>query len=397
MLKRFAKSLKVEQIADTRLISITLRNPDPNIAAAGANALVHAFVEDSLNRHGRSVTEASYWLSKQLEDLKQKVTESQQRLADYERATGLGGIDLTSSANQPGSMQPKNVTLDKLAALNDQLISAESNRISAEAVYRFVQSQDPEVVMGFGASGSMLGGGSLQLLQQLRQQEVALKSQYANLSTRYGENNPQLQEVKSELDSVEQSIKHEMGNISKRAENTYLIAKRDEDAIRQEFTEQQAAADKLNDNTVQLQVLAQEALSTRTLYENVYSRLQEATIAAGVKATRVSIVDQARVAAKPAQPNIPLYVAAAGVFGLLIGVSSAFVQENLDTTVQHHHEVEMYTSIPRSGIFPLYRTRSTHFSRRPTPSREPLRHFLNAQDIDLAAGEDQQVEDHPRD
>ncbi len=206
--------------------------------------------------------------------------------------------------------------------------------------------------MGFGASGSMLGGGSLQLLQQLRQQEVALKSQYANLSTRYGENNPQLQEVKSELDSVEQSIKHEMGNISKRAENTYLIAKRDEDAIRQEFTEQQAAADKLNDNTVQLQVLAQEALSTRTLYENVYSRLQEATIAAGVKATRVSIVDQARVAAKPAQPNIPLYVAAAGVFGLLIGVSSAFVQENLDTTVQHHHEVEMYTSIPVLGHTP---------------------------------------------
>lgn len=345
LLKRFEKSLKVEQVGDTRLITITFLNPDPKIAADGANALVHAFVEDSLDRHGRSVTEASFWLTKQLDDLKQKVEDSQQRLADYERKTGLAGIDLTSSASAPGQPQTRNVTLDKLSALNDQLTTAQSNRIAAEAVYRAVQTQDPEVVLGFSASSSV-GGSSLQLLQQLRQQEVALKAQYANLSTRYGENNPQLQEIKSQLDSVQQSVKLETANIAKRAENTYLIAKRDEDAIQKEFNDQQGAADKLNDNTVQLQVLAQEALSTRTLYENVYSRLQEATIAAGVKATRVSIVDEARVAAKPSQPNVPLYLAAAGIFGLLIGLTVAFVQENLDTTIQHHREVEMFTAMP---------------------------------------------------
>jgi succinoglycan biosynthesis transport protein ExoP len=353
LLKRFANSLKIEAVGDTRLIAITFRNPDPKIAALGANTLVHSFVEDSLGRHGRSVSEASFWLSKQLDDLKGRVEDSQKKLADYERKTGLGGIDLTQPSGTGGASQTRNVTLDKLSALNDQLTTAQANRISAEAVYKLVQSQDPEVVLGFGnlgiasgPAGAAIGSGSLQLLQQLRQQEVALKAQYANLATKYGENNPQLQEVKSQLDSVQQSAAHEIANITKRAQNTYLIAQKDEDSVKDEFTAQQAAADKLNDDTVQLQVLAQEAVSNRTLYENVYSRLQEATIAAGVKATRVGIVDEARVAAKPTQPNVPLYLAAALVFGLFLGLTTAFIQENLDTTVKHHNDVELFTSLP---------------------------------------------------
>jgi succinoglycan biosynthesis transport protein ExoP len=354
LLKRFAKSLKIESVGDTRLIAVTFRNPDPKIAALGANTLVHAFIEDSLDRHDRSVGEASFWLSKQLNDLKGKVEDSQKRLADYERKTGLGGIELGQSSGGGGvAPQTRNVTLDKLSALNDQLTTAQANRISAEAVYMLVRTQDPEVVLGFGnlgissgAAGATIGTGSLQLLQQLRQQEVGLKAQYANLATKYGENNPQLQEVKSQLDSVQQSAQHEMANITKRAQNTYLIAQRDEDSIKKEFTEQQSAANKLNDDTVQLQVLAQEALSNRTLYENVFSRLQEATIAAGVKATRVGIVDAARVAAKPAQPNIPLYLLAALAFGIFAGLTVAFVKENLDTTVQNPRDVELFTDLP---------------------------------------------------
>jgi capsular exopolysaccharide synthesis family protein len=356
LLKRFAKSLKVEAVPDTRLIQVTFLNPDAKIASLGANALVHAFIEDSLRRRHNSVSTASFWLSKELDDLKGKVEDSQQKLADYERQTGLGGIEMAQGAQGGGAglvLPVRNVTLDKLATLNDQLTAAETNRISTEAVYKLVQTQDPEVVLGLGnlgiangAAGAAVGEGGLQQLQAFRQQEVALRAEYANLATKYGENNPRLAQIKNQLDSVHQSAQGELANIGKRAQNSYLIAKGNEDAVRQEFNKQQGAANKLNDDTVHLQVLAQEALSNRTLYENLFSRLQEANIVAGVKATRVSIVDEGRIAAKPSKPNVPLYLLASLGGGLFFGLTAAFIKENLETTVQSPMDIELSTQMP---------------------------------------------------
>ena len=146
---------------------------------------------------------SSAWLQHELDNLKRKVEESEQSLADYERNTGLAGIELTGSSNGDGSttvsVTPQNTVTARLFSLNQELTAAEANRISTEAIYRLVKSQDPDVVLGLGpmnvSSGNGSGAGSItpegvNLISSLRAQEADLDRQLAATVVKYAANIP---------------------------------------------------------------------------------------------------------------------------------------------------------------------------------------------------------------
>ena len=360
-LKLFSKSLKVESVPDTRLINVTFKNQDPTVAANVVNTLCHRFIEDYLQRRAQSTTDVSYWIGKELDNLKKQVEESEQALADYEHKTGLVGVDITSSGQGGDSlaMQSHNTVLDRLNALNQELTAAEANRISSEAVYKLVQTQDPEIVLGLGtmsiaSGGSALSQGGLDLLRSLRTQEVPLKTEYADLSTKYGEKNPRLIQLQNQISAVDTAVKAELGKIGKRAENNYLYAKDNEDTLRAQFKKQQEAANDLTDATVQLQVLAQEAFSNRKLYEGLFSQLHQANVTAGIHATRLAVVSPGQVSGTPVVPNYMLTLPIALLVGIVFGVVAAFARQSMDQSVFRPEDVESAVNLPVMAHLPLF-------------------------------------------
>lgn len=361
ILKLFSKSLKVESVPDTRLIQVTFKNQDPVIAANVANRLCRSFIDDYLQRRAQSTTEVSYWIGKELDNLKKQVQDSEQALADFEQKTGLVGVDISSSSEGGDgvAMQSHNTVLDRLNSLNQELTTAEANRISSEAVYRLVQSHDPEVVLGLGtmsvsSGGSALSQGSLDLLRSLRTQEVPLKTEYADLATKYGDQNPRLIQVKNQLIALDNEVRAEVDKIGKRAENNYLYAKQNEDSVRAQFQKQQEAANNLTDSTVQLQVLAQEAFSNRKLYEGLFSQLHQANVTAGIHATRLAIVSPAQVSGTPVIPNYVLTLPIAFVVGIFFGTVVAFARQGMDQSVFLPEDVESAVHLPVMAHLPLF-------------------------------------------
>jgi succinoglycan biosynthesis transport protein ExoP len=367
LIKRFAKSLTVESPPDTRLITVTFQNPDPIVAANVANAISQKFIDSAMDRRHNSTIQSSFWLRKQLDDLKKQVEDSEQKLADYQRESGLAGVQLSGGGGGPGAnsesagLSPHSTVTDRLYGLNQELTAAESNRISAETVFHLVQSQDPEVVLGLGSmsvsggGGAVTGDGGIQLIRSLRTQEAELAQEYAGAAVKYGANNPRLAQTQQQLDAVRAQMHAELQRISKRAENSYLYAKNNEDSIRQQFVKQQSAANEMADSTVHLQVLAQEAASNRTLYENLFSKLQTASLASGVRATRIDIADQARPSGTPAVPNYLKYLSLIAGIGMFFGISSAFLRESLDETVRRPRDflaiggLRLLGYVPRMG------------------------------------------------
>jgi succinoglycan biosynthesis transport protein ExoP len=366
LLRVFANNLKVESPEDTRLIHVTFQNPDPTVSAAVAEDIANKFIDGTLERRQQSTVQSSYWLQKELDDLKTQVEQSEQKLADYERETGLAGTQFAEPTSGDGSgtvsASPHNTVTDRLFALNQELTSAEASRISAETVYRLVSTQDPEVVLGLGAmsvSGSSGGAGAaittdggIQLVRQLRGQEADLTREYSADAVKYGSNNPRLIQLQKEIDDVKGQTQAELGRISKRAENAYLYAKSNEDSIHSRFEQQQTAANAVADKTVQLQVLAQEAYSNRALYENLFSKLQTATLASGVRATRIDIVDHARPAGTQSSPDYGKYLALVFGLGAFFGISSAFLREGFDDTVRTPHDLDEMPSLRMLGYLP---------------------------------------------
>ncbi len=362
LLKTFERALKVEPVPDTRLISVTFLDRDPKVAANVANTLSETFIQDYVQRRLDSTSQFSFWLSKELDASRKRVQDSEQALADFEQRTGLTGIDLGASGqgSEGAALQSHNAVIDRLNALNQELDTAEANRISSEGVYRLVKGQSPEVVLGLGPIASVGGGasigqtGGLDLLRTLRSQEVSLKIQYADLQTKFGARNPRLIELQNQIDQIDASVKRELDNITARAYNAYQFAKSSEDAVRAQLDKQQDEANKLTGNTAKLQVLAQQALSNRNQYQNLYSKVQEASVQQGIHATRLSIVDRAQVTGLPSFPNYPIALAVALLLGLIFGIGLAFLRQSMDLSVTLPRDVEHAVHAPVLGFLPTF-------------------------------------------
>jgi succinoglycan biosynthesis transport protein ExoP len=334
----FEKKLKIENTADTRLVTVQYLNPDPKMAADIANGIVREYV--TFQARSQATSDAQRWLTEQLADLKKNVDDSQTRLADFEQKTGLNGMVLGATGEGSAGSSTHIPDLDALDALNQQLTSAETDRIAKEAVYRLTKSKNPDVVAslaesdpGDSAAAFAVSGASLDLLHNLRQQQSALKVSYAAMLPKYGANNQHLQETKSQLDSVNNQINRELSRINQTAAKEYSVSQEREAGLRQAFRRQQQKAGNLNVSAVKLQALTQEAASSRQLYDSLYSRLKQVNIQAALRATNISVADPARPPAKPKRPNPPLYMAIGLIAGLFTGLSSAFVREHLDDKV----------------------------------------------------------------
>jgi uncharacterized protein involved in exopolysaccharide biosynthesis len=124
----FRKKLKVDNPTGSRLITITYKDRNPKVASDVANTLAKTFIDDTLSRRQRSIVAANVWLQHELAQLKQQVQDSQQKLADYERQTGLAGIQLTGASSGNGntaiSVSPQNSVTGRLLALGQETTTA---------------------------------------------------------------------------------------------------------------------------------------------------------------------------------------------------------------------------------------------------------------------------------
>ncbi len=360
ILKIFARKLIIKNPPDTRLITVAFLNPDPQLAAQISNAVVREYVHFESADQGNS--EGIQVLTAQLDGLKERMNQAQNDLVDYERQTGLNSMILKSMGQGSGGGNITHIpVLDRLDTLNQSLTQAEANRIGKEAIYRLTKTHNAASVAGLANStipaiansAVITQGNGLELLQNLRQQQNALTLQYSASKLKYGEKNPHMIELETQLVTVNKQINDELEQISLRARNDYRVAQQNEDGLRAAFQQQQSDAGKLNESAVTLQLLVEQASSTRKLYNDLDQQIQEANVRAGLRATNIRIVDPARPKSSRQRPNPPVYVAIGLAAGLLFGVSSAFVREHMNETVQTPLQVNPLTplrvlaSIPR--------------------------------------------------
>ena len=121
-------------------------NRDPATAAAVVNTLINDYLDQYFQTRYTATHQASEWLAGQLDDLKGDVETSQQRLADYQKQTGILGESETN-----------NVVMAKLEDLNRQFSAAQANRIVKQAVWQLARTGDPELISSVAGSSFVQG------------------------------------------------------------------------------------------------------------------------------------------------------------------------------------------------------------------------------------------------
>ena len=170
---------------------------------------------------------------------------------------------------------------------------------------------------------------SSELIQRLRERQVQLKADIADLSTTLLDNHPRIRALRSQLADLDSQIRGEAQKVLKGLETQAQTAKFRETQLIADLNSAKAASARAGDEEVELRSLEREAAAQRELLESYLTRYREASS----RKDRSYLPADARIfssAVTPAEPYFPKIVpivGAAFVASLLIMAIVTLLQE----------------------------------------------------------------------
>jgi len=330
----FLGALKVTRVPNSRLVDVTFAATDPKLATQIVNAHINNFIEQNWRSHYAAATQASTWLQGQLEKLKSKVQDSEDARIAYERANQIWTID-----------EKEDVTSQKLSDLNKELTSAQSDRISKEAVFQLVQSGNYDAIPAVRQSP---------VIQDILKRQSDLSSQYTEALEQYGPKFPKVLRLQSQLKDLDQLTSNEKKNIANQVEADYRGSRQRELLLVQALDQQKTEASAMADKMVNYNILKRDAEANKQLYEGMLQKLKEAGISAGLRSSNIRVVDPAFVPSFPSRPDKTRNISLAILVGLIGGIGLALLREYLDNTVKNPDDIEILSGLPSLAVVPSF-------------------------------------------
>jgi polysaccharide biosynthesis/export protein len=334
LLERFQRRLHVQSLPRTLLIQIRFRSRDAALSAAVVNELIHAYEDQETELHLLATGQASSWLEGQLKELKTRGEQDQQRLAKFQREHGILSTAETLANGQPGDTQHTTALLE-VDELGRQLVAATTDRLQREAEYRSASHGDPELAVASDPRLQQEGGGfATALLQQIHARHSELELEAAQLGSEHGPNFPRVVEIRSELADLNRQKEAEDAKLVDRFKSAWQTAVDRERLVRKSLEEYTAEGMKLDEASMEYEVMRREADASHAVYMRVLEKVEEAGLAAGVHGSSISVVDPARQPVKPVSPDLPLYLAITFFVSVWVAVGVAFMMDSPERSRQ---------------------------------------------------------------
>ncbi len=327
-------ALQIGQVPGTDIVSITYRDPNPQVARDMANAIVDVYLDRNLEDHMQGTGRVTQWLSSEMDDLRKQADAAQNRLAQYQKEHNIIGGPQTDS-----------LIVDRLRTENTEIANAQADRIMREAKLRIIESNDPDLIASAVPS---------QTLAALRGELLGLESQYNLLSTKFGVGYPRVRELKAQIAALQLQVNAEMRNVQRRIRDEYDTSGKTLQLLQGQLNTEMQGAFQLNQSAAQYALLRQDAESSRTLYDQLQLKLKESNLASGLNTASVSVIDEAMLPLGPVTPNTRMNVTVAAALGLMVGLIMAFILDSMDDTLRTTDDVESFSGLLSIGAIPHF-------------------------------------------
>ncbi|MFP4088319.1 MAG: GumC family protein [Desulfobacteraceae bacterium] len=340
LISRFIHRIEVSPIRNSRLVDLSFEAVDPVLATRIVNSLAKAYMDQNLEIRLRAVKDAVDWLNKRIDEERKKVEQSEQALLEYKEKHGII-TDFSSDAEE--------VTAQKLAQLNQQVVAAESQRVEAETRYHQALALEGSPDM-LDSIPEVLNN---ELIREIKKMEVDLYKRMSELSEKYGRNHPKIVALTSELETLEKRRDREIKRVITSLKNSYQVALAGEESLKTALEKQKEESLDLNQKAIRYGVLRREAESAKDTYELLVKRFKETSLTEDMHTGNIRVVDQAEVPGTPVKPKKKLNLLLAVIVGLVLGIGLAFFFEYLDNTIKIPEDVKHHLKIPYLGPTPL--------------------------------------------
>jgi succinoglycan biosynthesis transport protein ExoP len=325
-------NLTVRRRPETYLIEVHYRSPNPELAAAIANAAAQAFVDQGFETRFQNASELSKWLNKQLEQLKARLESAQQRLQAYEKEYNV--------VNPEDRTNILNLQLQKL---QEELTKVQAERLRKESAYKSVEAGDLESLTISEQGDPLL---------KLSERQEALETQLAEAGAQYGPNHPNYKRLEAQVARVRALVDANKQLVLKRLKADYEQARAQEAALASAVAGQKQEVDRLSARAVEYGILKREVESQTKLYDELLKKINEASINASIKATNLRLASLAVPSNEPVEPKIKLNLLLALLLSSTLAVGAALASDYLDRTLRSGEQVEQWLNVPVLGTLP---------------------------------------------
>ena len=330
--------LTVFRKAQSRVIAIDFSAGNPQLAAAVPNKLADIYIGRQISDRDNLNKAATKWLAGQIKELRAKVQDSEAKVESFRTKSGLFVTN--------GSTLPR----QQLTDLNSQLSVAESDQAAAHAKLQNAQS----LLASGGQVESAIDVLQSPLIQQLRQKEVELQAEIAQLSETLLPTHPKMRQMQANLADLKTQIHTEVRKIVEALRNEARVADARVASLRSSLARLKNRMGKLNQDEVTLRALERDATSNRKLLEDFLQRYQEANARAeaDARAANARIVSRAQTPAGPSYPNTKSSITFSVIASLIIAILVAFLMEVFSAGFRSGEEAERITGMPFLGLVP---------------------------------------------
>src|SRR5271156_6236472 len=332
ILGAFLGRLHVKRIPNSRLVEVQFESEDPQLAALVANMHLQNYIEQNFRSKYDATTQASKFLSGELEELRIKVESSENARIAYERQNQIWQID-----------EKQNITTQTMGDLNRSVTDAQTNLATKEAIYRMATSGNVDLLPEVRNNS---------VIEDLLKRQSALDDAYTEALNQYGPNFPKVRRLVEQKREADEDMARAQRTMVGSIEEDYKTAGQHLELLQEALDRQKIEANDLAEKLVQYHILEHDAESYKTLYDGLLQKLKEAGITAGLRSSNIRVVDPALVPTSPSRPQKARNILLSVLVGLVGGIGLAIFREYLDNTVKSPDDIEAIAGLPSLAVVP---------------------------------------------
>ncbi len=329
-------AIAVQVVRNSRVLEVGFISQDRNLASEAANLVTELYLSDQLEQKFEAVRRANGWLETRLTQLRQEVTDAEQRMARYRASEGL--VQGVSAA----------VTTEQISRLNADLLNARNELALAEA--RVAQARGSN-------AGATITANQSTTVQQLRIQEAQLRGELQRLQANLGGNHPDVVRARRQLGEISAALGAEIGRSVTVADTDLRAARQRVAALEQAIQETQSQISRNAETEIPLKALEREAEVARNLFQAVLVRSQQVAQQTAIEKPDARIISPATPPALPSFPRSTLVMLVSILAGIVFGLMVVYLMEMIDSTFRNGDDIRLMLGLPCFVLVPQIKAR----------------------------------------
>ncbi len=328
-------NVEIKPERETRLVNIHYRHTNKDLARKIADIWTEACIQNNYETKETSNKQAGEFLGKSIADYKLRLKESEEKLLNYRRTNQI--LDFG---------EKENTVSERLVALNQLLLQAETDRKNAQLAFEMSRSIAdvttlPEIQRD-------------PVIQELNKKVTELRQQREQLLVEFTPEWPDVKKVEQQLARLEGEIRASHQRILTTAENQYRSAMQKEDSLRKAFAQQRSETLQQNEGAITAKMLQQEIDTNRRMLDNLLQSQQGVEISAtGLLKPTVRITKAASMPRAPVGPKRGQNILLAALLALLGGIGFVLFLDYINNKIESVEDIDRYLRLPALGVIPV--------------------------------------------